>query len=268
MIDSPKGARIKIEGINFCYEKDRPVLQGLSLDIGAGERFGIIGPSGAGKSTFLFHLNGLLHGDGRVRIDDLVVNSETLRAVRRRVGLVFENPDDQLFMPTIEEDLAFGLVNLGLERAEVRDRTRWVLDKLGLCGFEHRNPHQLSLGERKRAALATVLVMQPDVIAFDEPFANLNPGLVESTMDLIAGLKTTVVIVSQQVIPLLGICDRIAVMSEGKIIKLGSPAEIAGDRGFLRSVGLDFWSGFDLIRRRGIEINNEQHDSNDHHIVF
>lgn len=246
------GAGVSVEELVFAYEKDRPILRGVSLEIRPGERFGILGPSGAGKSTLLLHLNGLLRGQGRVRIGDVVVGAETLGEVRRRVGLVFENPDDQFFCPTVEEDVAFGPLNLGLDREAAKGRVREALGCVGLAGFERRNPRRLSLGERKRAALATVLAMEPEVVAFDEPFSNLNPALVEALTGLIAGLEATVIMVSQQVLPALSVCDRIAVLVEGHIVRTGTPAEIAADRAFLRSVGLDFWSSLDALRKKGI----------------
>jgi cobalt/nickel transport system ATP-binding protein len=252
MSREPKGAAVEVEGLAFAYEKDRPILRGVSLDIRPGERFGILGPSGAGKSTLLLHLNGLLRGQGKVRIGGIEVGPRTLGEIRRRVGLVFENPDDQFFCPTIEEDVAFGPLNLGLDREAARARAREALDRVGLAGFEGRDPRRLSLGERKRAALATVLAMGPDVVAFDEPFSNLNPALVESLTGLIAGLEATVVLVSQQVLPALAVCDRLAILVEGRIVRTGAPAAIAADRDFLRSTGLDFWSSLDALRRKGI----------------
>ena len=252
MNGSAKGAGVRIEDLVFGYEQDRSVLRGVSLDIRPGERFGILGPSGAGKSTLLLHLNGFLRGQGRVLVGDVVVGPGTLAEVRRKVGLVFEIPDDQLFTPTVEEDVAFGPLNLGLSREEARRRVREVLGRVGLPGFERRNPHHLSLGERKRAALAAVLAMEPEVVAFDEPFSNLNPALVESLTGIIAGLEATVILVSQQVMPALAVCDRIAVLLEGRIARTGSPAEIAADRDFLRSAGLDFWASLEALRRKGI----------------
>lgn len=247
-----KGAGVRIEDLVFGYEDGRNVLRGVSLDIRPGERFGILGPSGAGKSTLLLHLNGHLRGEGRVLVGDVAVGPRTLAEVRRKVGLVFEVPDDQLFTPTVEEDVAFGPLNLGLSREEARRRVGEVLARVGLAGFERRNPHRLSLGERKRAALAAVLAMEPEVVAFDEPFSNLNPALIESLTGIIAGLEATVILVSQQVMPALAVCDRVAVLMEGRIARTGTPAEIAADRDFLRSAGLDFWASLEALRRKGI----------------
>ncbi len=248
-----KGLEVRIEDLVFGYDKGLAVLRGVSLEIRPGERLGILGPSGAGKTTLLHHMNGLLLGAGRVWIGDIEVGPRTLAEVRRKVGLVFENPDDQLFTPTVEEDVAFGPLNLGMPAERVRERVREVLDRVGLAGFESRPPHRLSLGERKRAALAAVLAMEPDVIAFDEPFSNLNPALVEAVIGLIRGLEATVVLVSQQVLPALAVCDRIAVLIEGRVARTGTPAEIAADRSLLREAGLDFWTTLAPLVQMGLK---------------
>jgi cobalt/nickel transport system ATP-binding protein len=252
MTDACRSAGIAVESLVFGYEKDQPILNGVSLDIRPGERFGILGPSGAGKSTLLLHFNGLLRGQGTVRVGPVVVGPKTLGEVRRRVGLVFENPDDQLFCPSVEEDVIFGPLNLGLDLAAAKARVREALGRVGLTGFERRDPRRLSLGERKRAALATVLSMRPEVVAFDEPFSNLNPALVEALTGLIAQLDATVILVSQQILPALAVCDRLAILVQGRIVRTGTPAEIAADRDFLGRVGLDFWSSIDTLRRRGV----------------
>ncbi len=254
MTPSGKGAEVRLENLVFGYEKDRPVLRGLDLEVGAGERFGILGPSGAGKSTLLLHLNGLLRGTGLIRIGDVTVGPGTLAEVRSKVGLVFESPDDQLFTPTVGEDVAFGPLNMGLSRKEAGERVRRALDQVGLAGFERRNPHRLSLGERKRAALAAVLAMEPEVIAFDEPFSSLNPALVDNVIDLLSGIEATVILVSQQILPAFACCDRIAVLREGKIVRTGAPAEIAADRALLRSAGLDFRRTLEAVKGKGIEL--------------
>lgn len=255
MKEDIRGCGVTVEDLSFGYEASRPILRGLSLEVRPGERFGILGPSGAGKSTLLLHLNGLLRGErGRVVIGGTPVGPGTLAEVRRRVGLVFENPDDQLFTPSVEEDAAFGPLNLGLSREAARERVTEALRKVGLSGFERRDPRRLSLGERRRAALATVLTMEPEVVAFDEPFSNLNPALVEELTGLVRGLEATVVLVSQQVLPALAVCDRIAVLLDGRIARTASPAELAADREFLRSAGLDFMKNIDAVRGLGIDL--------------
>jgi len=231
---------IDLRDLWFSYEKDHPVLRGVNLSIKNRERFGIIGPSGAGKSTLLLHLNGILQGKGVVKIGDREVNKDTLSEIRARVGMVFQNPDDQLFNPTVEEDIAFGPLNMGLKPDEVKSRVKETLKEMRLEGFEKKASHHLSFGERKRVALATVLAMRPEVVAFDEPFSNLDPSMVEQLLHIIKDLPATVVIVSQEIIPVVACCDRIAVIKEGKIITSGPSYEVVKDKKMLRSCSLDF----------------------------
>ncbi len=232
---------VSIRDLSFSYEEGRDVLTGIDLDIRRGERFGIIGPSGAGKSTLLLHLNGILRGQsGSVEIGNMVVEEETLPSIRQKVGLVFQNPDDQLFNPTVEEDVAFGPLNMGLRGEESATRVREALRAMNLEGFEKLSSHHLSYGERKRVALATVLSMRPEIVAFDEPFSNLNPAMVEQLIGIVKGLEATVIIVSQSIIPVLAACERVAVLNEGAIVAVGPVAEIAAERELLRECGLDF----------------------------
>jgi len=163
-------AGILFDKLSFAYHRDQQVLKDISLEIKPGEKFGIIGPSGSGKSTLMLHLNGILEGEGKVNIGDLQVSKKNLAEIRRRVGLVFQNPDDQLFNPTVEEDITFGPLNFGFSVEKTRRRMEEVLSALRLSGFEKLTSHHLSFGERKRVALATVLVLEPEVIAFDEPY--------------------------------------------------------------------------------------------------
>jgi len=229
---------VEIKNLSFAYGKD-PALKNVSLKIRSGERFGIIGPSGAGKSTLLLHLNGILSGDGEVKIDGLPVTKESLPEIRRKVGLVFQNPDDQLFNPTVEEDVAFGPLNLGLSREETGTRVTETLKHMNLEGFEAKASHHLSYGEQKRVALATVLAMQPEVVAFDEPFSNLDPAMVKHLIEIIESLDATVILVSQQILPVMASCSRLAILKDGQVIRVGTPAELAADRGLLKECGLD-----------------------------
>lgn len=237
---------VSIRNLWFSYE-EHPVLRGLSLEVGKGECFGIIGPSGAGKSTLLLHLNGILTGEGQVRILGIEMNRANRKDIRRHVGLVFQNPDDQLFNPTVEEDIAFGPLNLGMTREEVNDRVSSVLKLMHLEGFENKTSHHLSFGERKRVALATVLVMNPAVIAFDEPFSNLDPGTIQQLIGSIRNLEATVLIVSQQIIPALAVCDRLAVLRDGRIVKVGTSREVAADKSVLKASNLDFGFYRDIL---------------------
>jgi len=243
-----ESAAVELKDVHFSYEKGKYALDGIDLKIKKGECFGILGPSGAGKSTLLLHLNGILRGEGSVIINGLEVNKKTIFAIRQKVGLVFQNPDDQLFNPTVEEDIAFGPANLGLDEAEVRDRVEAVLKSLNLQGFEKKTSHHLSYGERKRVALATVLSMQPEIIAFDEPFSNLDPAMVKQLIDTINALDATVILVSQEILPTMACCDRLAVLKQGKIAALGDAREIVSDISLLKACDLDFYFYCDICR--------------------
>jgi cobalt/nickel transport system ATP-binding protein len=233
-------AGIQITNLNFSYTRDKPVLKNVSIDIKPGEKFGIIGPSGSGKSTLLLHLNGIL-GDGgeAVEVGGIKVEKKSLAEIRRKVGLVFQNPDDQLFNPTVGEDIAFGPLNFGFSRDEVTRRVQHALEAMNLTGFENLVSHHLSLGERKRVALATVLAISPEVIAFDEPFSSLDPEMVIQLIGLINGLNATMVIVSQSFLPLIACCDRIAILKEGRILASGLKDEIIKNDELMRSSGMD-----------------------------
>lgn len=235
------GRRVQAENLVYRYGDGRPALDGLSLDIEPGERLGIIGPSGAGKSTFLLHLNGVLLPDaGCVRIDGEPVRRDNLMRIRERVGIVFQNPDDQLFTPTVEEDVAFGPLNLGCGVEETRARVREALEQMRLQGCEKRSTHALSFGEKRRVALASVLAMRPSVIGFDEPFANLDPGMVEQLVTLLRGLRATVILISQEILPVVACADRIAVFHQGRVAAIGPAHAIAADRELLQRCGIDF----------------------------
>ncbi|MEX0982860.1 MAG: ABC transporter ATP-binding protein [Bacteroidales bacterium] len=242
-------AGVEIKDLSFSYGKGQTVLDRINLSAKPGEKIGIIGPSGAGKSTLLLHLNGILAGEGEVRIGDLKVHKKNLPEIRRQVGLLFQNPDDQLFNPTVEEDVVFGPRNFGIPAKEIEKRLYETLSKLRLTGFEKRVSHHLSLGEKKRVALSTVLVMNPEVIALDEPFSSLDPSMIEQLIKIINSLEATLFIVSQSIIPLVACCDRIAILSGGKILKTGVPLEIVRDGELLRACGLDMEYYFGICKK-------------------
>jgi cobalt/nickel transport system ATP-binding protein len=232
-------AAIQIENLSFSYTPGKPVLNNIGLDIEPGEKLGLIGPMGAGKSTLLLHLNGILAGSGTVKIGGTLVEKKSLAEIRRKVGLVFQNPDDQLFNPTVEEDVAFGPLNFGYSRHEVTERVRAALEAMNLTGFEKSVSHHLSMGERKRVALATVIATSPEVIAFDEPFSSLDPAMMVQFIKLINGLQATLIIVSQALLPLLSCCNRLAIINRGSIVAVGPAKEIVRDEALLRSNGMD-----------------------------
>jgi len=247
----PAGAELR--GVTYAYPGGPKVLEELTLRVEPGERLGIIGPSGAGKTTLLLHLNGILRPQaGEVSIDGRPVTGAHMARIREWVGLVFQDPDDQLFTPTVGEDVAFGPRNLGLPEEVVVQRVTKALASLDMAGTEGRPSYHLSFGERRRAALATVLAMEPRVVALDEPFSNLSPALVERLLAILRELPATIIVVSQAIFPLLALCDRLAVLADGRIQALGSTREIAGDRDLLRRHGLDFTFYLESYRRLGL----------------
>ncbi|ASJ11969.1 energy-coupling factor ABC transporter ATP-binding protein [Thermococcus thioreducens] len=231
---------IELENLHFSYS-GREVLRGITLKIKRGELFGFLGPNGAGKSTLMLHLNGILKPKkGRVIVDGLDPVKQP-KEVRRKVGIVFQDPNDQLFSPTVFEDVAFGPYNLGLRGEELRERVLWALERVGMEDYADRETKELSFGEKKRIAIATVLAMEPEVVVFDEPFANLDFRGKNMLREIILRLRDegkTVILASHEA-EYLGMCDRIALMDGGRIIRVGTPEEILGNPELLREHNLD-----------------------------
>lgn len=248
----PNAPGIEVEDLRFAYGGGSPVLRGVNLGIRPGAKVALLGASGAGKSTLLLHLNGIhLPRQGVVRIGGTEIDRQSLASIRQRVGLVFQDPDDQLFHLTVEEDVAFGPRNFGLDAGAVTERVREALDRMQLSGFEHRLNQHLSFGERRRVSLATVFAMRPDALVLDEPFANLDPPMVRSLMDTIRDFPGTVLLASQDVLPALGCCDEAAILYQGEVAAQGPVREIAADRDLLIRCGVDFWYLADVLRELG-----------------
>jgi len=198
----------------------------------------LIGPNGAGKSTLLLHLNGILHSNGHVKVLSLPVEEKNLKEVRRRIGLVFQNPDDQLFSSTVFDDVAFGPINLGFSEAEVHQAVADALKKVGLEGYEKRSSHHLSLGEKKRVAIATILSMSPEVMVMDEPASNLDPGVKWLLIDLLQKLPATRVIATHDLELVEALCRRVIILDGGRIAADGAAAQILSDKSLLAGHGL------------------------------
>ncbi len=229
-------AALSVRGLAYAYPDGRQALFGVDLDVAAGERLAVLGPNGAGKTTLVLHLNGILGAgsgtgtsQGEVRVGELPVTKENLREVRRRVGLVFQDPDDQLFMPTVGQDVAFGPANLGVQGAELELRVRRALAQVDLAGFEDRAPHHLSYGQRRRVAVATVLAMEPDVVVLDEPSSNLDPAARRELAQVLTGLDVTVVMVTHDLPYALELCPRSVILSGGVIAADGPTAQLLAD---------------------------------------
>ncbi len=229
---------VKISNLSYVYTDGTAALAGVNLTVEAGATFGLVGANGAGKSTLLLHLNGLLSGNGTVEIFGEAISKKTAKRIRRRVGLVFQDPDDMLFMPRLEDDVAFGPRNLGLPDDEVAARVRDALAATGLEGLERRSPHHLSLGERRRASIAAALALRPDVLALDEPTANLDGRGRRELGELLSSLSGTKIIAGHDLAFVGRLCAEVAVLGAGKVVAAGPAGKILGDERLLREYGL------------------------------
>jgi cobalt transport protein ATP-binding subunit len=232
-------AAVALRAVSFRYPDGQQALRDIMLDIASGEKVALVGPNGAGKSTLLLHLNGVLGAlDGSVCINGVEVRRAMLPRVRALVGLVFQDPDDQLFSPTVFDDVAFGPLHMGLDAGEVRRRVSWALDQVGMSGFEERVPHRLSLGQRKRVAVATVLPMEPAVLALDEPSAGLDPRARTGLVQLLQSLPQTL-LVSTHDLPLVAVvCSRVVVLNDGALVYDGPSEQLLADVRLLEEYGL------------------------------
>ncbi|MBQ6115802.1 MAG: ABC transporter ATP-binding protein [Oscillospiraceae bacterium] len=226
---------IEFRNVSFSYEKDTPVLQDLSFRIDAGESVGLIGANGAGKSTLMKLLLGLLQGQGEILVDGLAVSKATLPEIRRRLGFVLQNSDHQMFMPTVYEDMIFAPLNYGVSREETEQRVDAVLEQLGLTALKHRHNHKISGGEKRMAAIATVLAMEPEVILMDEPTSALDPYNRRIVINTICSLSQTRLIASHDLDMILDTCDRVILLSQGRIAADGPAREILRDRALLEA---------------------------------
>jgi len=229
---------IRIDNLSFKYPDGRQALRGVSLVVSHGEKVAIIGPNGAGKSTLLLHLNGILHSNGAIRLFGMTTEAKNLKSIRNRVGLIFQDPDDQLFSPTVFDDVAFGPINMGLAEADVRQRVTKALSLVGMAGYESRSSHHLSRGEKKRIAIATVLSMNPEVLVIDEPTSDLDPRSKWSLVALLKGLPMTQVITTHDLEILKTLCERTVVLDQGEIVADGPTNEILANTALLEQHGL------------------------------
>jgi len=230
---------IEIKDLNYSYPDGTEALRKITLDIFAGETVGLIGPNGAGKSTLLLHLNGILRGSGHVRIFDLGINDKNLSKVRKNVGLVFQDPDNQLFMPTVFDDVAFGPINMSLSKNEVEELVAEALKDVDILDALRRSSHHLSFGEKKRVSVATVLSMQPEILALDEPTSNLDPKHRRDLINLLKTLKLTKVIATHDLDLVLEICPKVVLIDKGTIIAQGNTLDILQNKSLLEIHNLE-----------------------------
>jgi cobalt/nickel transport system ATP-binding protein len=230
---------IEIEHLSFSYPDGHKALIDVSLKIEPGEKVALVGPNGAGKSTLALHLNGILTGQGGVRVCGLEISKENLATVRAMVGLVFQSPDDQLFSPTVYEDVAFGPLYQGLPEAEVRSRVAEALEAVHMSGYAQRVSHHLSTGEKKRIAIATVLSMRPEALVLDEPTAGLDPRARRSLIHLLDDLPLTMLVSTHDLRMVGELFPRMVIMDEGCIVADGPTSALLENSALLEAHGLE-----------------------------
>ncbi|HLF74556.1 MAG TPA: ABC transporter ATP-binding protein [Anaerolineales bacterium] len=233
------GDIIKVTDLHFAYPDEHVALRGVSFNLCAGEKVALVGPNGAGKSTLMLQLNGILEGRGAVEIGGLRLTRDNLPVIRGMVGLVFQNPDDQLFSPTVFEDVAFGPLHMGLPEAEVFARVDAALEAVRMSSYRDRLSHHLSVGEKKRIAIATVLSMQPKILILDEPTAGLDPRARRTLINLLRDLHITMLISTHDMRMVAELFPRTIVMDGGHIVADGMTREILEDEKFLDEHGLE-----------------------------
>ena len=236
---------IEFQNVSFAYERGKPVLTDLSFRIREGEAVGLIGANGAGKSTVMKLLLGLLSGEGKILVDGLELVRENLAEIRRKLGFVLQNSDNQMFMPTVYEDMMFAPLNYGLTREEAERRVDAALERLGLTALKYRHNHKLSGGEKRMAAIATILAMEPEAILMDEPSSALDPYNRRIIINTIRALRQTKLITSHDLDMILDTCDRVILLSDGRIAADGPAEELLRDRDLLEAnhmeLPLRFW---------------------------
>lgn len=231
---------IEIRKLNFSYPDGTKALKDINLDVFEDESLGIIGPNAAGKSTLLLHLNGILRGDGVVRISSFNMEDKNLSQIRRTVGLVFQDPDNQLFMPTVFDDVSFGPINTMVSKPEVKKAVLDALKKVEMSDSISRSSHHLSFGEKKKVSIATVLSMKPHILALDEPTSNLDPKARHDLIELLKSINKTKVIASHDLEMISEVCDRVLILNKGMTIKIGLTDEIFSNPTLLREHNLMF----------------------------
>jgi cobalt/nickel transport system ATP-binding protein len=230
---------IEVEKLSYSYPDGHVALREASLIIAPGEKVALVGPNGAGKSTLMLHLNGILQGQGSVRVCGLDVIDKNLGKVRAAVGLVFQNPDDQLFSPTVFDDVAFGPIYQGLKKPEVEERVYHALDDVHMRDYARRVSHHLSVGEKKRIAIATVLSMKPEILVLDEPSAGLDPRARRTLINQLRELPQTMLVSTHDLRLVHELFPRTVIMDDGRIVADGPTAQLLNDEALLNAHGLE-----------------------------
>lgn len=231
--------KIDVHNLEYTYPDGRKALHGVTLNVGPGEKVALVGPNGAGKSTLMLHLNGILEGEGAVNVAGLDLCAKNMGKIRAAVGLVFQNPDDQLFSPTVFDDVAFGPLHMGLDEATVRRRVQAALAAVGMADYIDRNSHHLSIGEKKRIAIATVLSMEPEILVLDEPTAGLDPRARRQLINLLRELDMTMLVSTHDMPMVSELFERTVIMEGGRVVASGCTCELLANQALLQQHGLE-----------------------------
>lgn len=230
---------LEVNDLHFTYPDGQQALHGVSLTLHPGEKAALVGPNGSGKSTLMLNIIGILNGSGDIMVAGLPRTEENLPLIRSRVGLVFQNPDDQLFSPTVYEDVAFGPLHMGLSEAETHQRVQTALDLVGMAEYAQRLSYHLSMGEKKRVAIATVLSMSPDLIILDEPSAGLDPKARRTLIELLRTLPQSLLIASHDLLMVKELLPRTIILDQGLAVADGDTGSLLGDTALLNQHGLE-----------------------------
>jgi len=241
---------LEISGLAYAYPDGNQALYGVNLSINQGERVALLGPNGAGKTTLVLHLNGIIPTmQGQVRVAGELVdskNAESIKSIRHKVGIVFQDPDDQLFMPTVGQDVAFGPYNAGLRGLELEKAVKEALELVGMSEFIDRPPHHLSFGQRRRVAVATVLAMKPEILVMDEPSSNLDPAARRELAEIITSLDVTLLMVTHDLPFAYELCQRAVILSAGVVAADDEISSVLANKQLLNAHRLELPKGFDL----------------------
>ncbi len=230
---------IEIKNLNYFYPDKTPALSNINLEVHEGQSIGIIGPNGAGKTTLLLHLNGILQGQGSVRICGMQINKEDLPKIRSKVGLVFQDPDSQLFMPTVFDDVAFGPINMDMPKEKIPSLIEKALNEVDMLKAKDKLAHHLSFGEKKRVSIATVLSMKPEILAMDEPTSNLDPKHRRKLINFIKDSKLTKIIATHDLELVLEVCQQVIILDKGIIVSQGNTKDILSDKTLIEAHDLE-----------------------------
>ena len=246
---------LTVKNLSYTYPDGTSALENVSFEICTGESVALLGPNGAGKSTLLLHLNGIIESQsGSIEVKAMMLKKKSAANIRKKVGLVFQDPEDQLFMSTVFDDVAFGPINMGISEEQVRERVKWALRQVGLDGYEERCPHHLSVGEKKKVSVATTLSMKPEILLFDEPTSNLDPCARRKMIEMLKGLQATKIIASHDIDMLLKICDKAILLDDGRVVANGKTEDILTNIELLNEHGLEVPTLVRLFGNDALEI--------------